>query len=137
MIRLPLDAYGFRAPSERPDVVVELDEETRASVRLIFELEPREIVGSTKPYAEFTDDDGIALASSVDEDPNVVRIRELEAELEQAKRTLELRTDHRDHLLERLEQAAAERSIERELLPHEARALASMLWHYATEAEAR
>lgn len=118
MIRLPLDAYTFRGAHDRPDLVVELDEEGRGMVRLVVELEPGE-VGSGKVAARPLVDQ---LLDSTDRDRPLSHAEILAL------------VDEIVDLRRRLVQVDQTRAVDRDLLPDEARALAAMLTHFAGEA---
>jgi hypothetical protein len=127
MIRLPLDAYATLSPRERrPDIVVDLDDS--GNVSLVFELEPRELVGTYQLVEDHVEPRGFP---AVPDDPKEARIVELETRLEALKAVIA----HRDLLRSRLEALALAPSIDRELSPGDARALAAILEHYAREAE--
>lgn len=109
MIVLPLDEYLMGGPS--PNIVVDLHEEG-GRVELTVELEEGEAVGSWR------------LPDLVSADaPTTDRLAYL--------------AEVNGILGRQLQQAQSARSIDRRLLPDEARALSAALWHYAEEAERR
>lgn len=116
MMRIPTDGSNG-------DVVLELDDETNV-VRLIFELEPKELTGSRRERPEIE-----AILS--DKFLGGVEARPVTKEegLALLAEVLDLRT--------RFEQLERERDVYRALLPSEAREIAAALRHYAKEAEAR
>jgi hypothetical protein len=116
MFRLPLDGYSFRALPERPDIVVDLDHES-GQVELTIEFEPNEMRPHSQSHPE-TESLITALAHQVDPAPplgerllldEIVRLRDALGRIDQ--------------------------DVTRHLTPDDARALASMLVHYANETE--
>lgn len=125
-IRLPLDAHS----SPPLEIRVGLpDDGIEATVHLELELHPNDFVGSIPEPRVSTFVRETAYAEGDEVGPLRDRIAEL-LEL------LEIEQEHAEKLRGRLESVKAERALWRELLPEEARALASMLWHYADRADA-
>jgi hypothetical protein len=125
-IRLPLDAHS----SPPLEIRVGLpDDGIEASVHLELELHPSDFVGAIPERREPDTLDRLAYAEGDEVGPLRDRIAEL-LEL------LEAEQEYAEKLRSRLESVKAERSLWRELLPEEARALGSMLWHYADRASA-
>jgi len=124
MIRIPLSAHG----SPCLNLTVELEEEYRSSVRLLFELGPNELVGRIPDRAPNPITDHAAFEEGDEVGP-------LALSLELARESLARETAYADRLRQALENVQNERDLWRELDPQEARELAAMLVHYAGEVE--
>lgn len=124
MIRIPLSAHG----SPALNLTVELEEEYRSSVRLIFELGPNELVGRTPDRDPLPDQEGRAYAEGDEVGP-------LRDEVARLETLLEREQAFAAKLLGRLANVADERDVWRELDPQEAREVAAALVHYAGEVE--
>lgn len=125
MITLKLDQHSGAA------VYVELDQEYGAAVDLSFEHEKYEF-GRWTPLKTTTDAEHADLTAIYPNGDDAETLRE------QLRRACTLRDAYKAELrraVEQLEQAGG-RTLDRKLLPDEARELAAMLVHYAERAEA-
>lgn len=136
MITLNLDQHS------RAAVYVELDQEYGTTIDLSFEHESLELgrwtPRETTLEAERARNGSVTDAAGGDVDVESQLRQELFFEKERHRRTTEL-LDHYEEELRRVVKMlehASEQTLDRKLLPEEARELAAMLVHYAERAEA-
>lgn len=132
-LRLPLEFYSTSGAGPL-DLEVDLDDEG-GRVVLVVNVEPFETLRTSRirPSSSFEPElPKIAEPMTYDAPELENRNRELVAALEDARRRIEARREEADYLRDLLEHV--EDSVDRHLLPEEARALAAALVHYAKEA---
>jgi hypothetical protein len=131
MLKIPTENYTSPLGSTRYlEVVVDLTDE--GAPRLSLEIDPSEIVAPVREFVEPTFEHADQ-AHDPDLDPRILRLEEQNAELRTYRDALQERNAY---LEDRLADARCSRTLDRELLPDEARAIAAALWHYAGEADA-
>lgn len=135
MIRLPLDHYTH---SSAPELTIDVDEDPEGGGRVFLSvnLELAECLPTSKiKSSEDFEPVFVALALDGSLEGDALKVAELKDALEDARLRIAAQKEEVAYLRELVEKAGELRAIDRELSPSDARALAAMLEHYATEAE--